>query len=311
MMTELLYILSEISLPIILLIVTGFAFQKIFKTDVRSFTKLLIYVLVPVVIFVKIINTDFTWDLFLIVVAFVMLLQAAMYVISRVVGRLFKYPKSMRNATTNALTLFNTGNYGIPLIDLVFAGNPLAMASQIFVVVVQNITTNTFGVYQVSTGNGSGKKALKNIAKLPSNYIIVLAAIVKLTEFKIPDTLMVPLDYMADAFVAMALIALGIQLADVRFGQGAVKRALGIGILKVVAAPVLGFLFVLLLGVKGVLAQALVIGISTPTAVNSAVLAREFNNEPAFAAQVVVVTTAICTLTLPIVIGLARLLFAV
>lgn len=304
-MTQLLFILYDVSLPILLLIASGYIFQKIFKADVRSFTRLVIYVLTPAVIFVKIIGAGFTWDLFLLVGVFVLLIQASMFAISLMVSRLSHYPKSMRNAAVNALTLFNTGNYGIPLIDLAFQGNLLAATSQIFIVIIQTVTTNTLGVYLASAGNGSGRQALKSIVLMPAIYVIVLAVFVNLLRIQVPDTIMVPLDYMADGFFAMALIGLGIQLAEVPFGFRGMKKVFWLSLIKVIFGPLLAFLLVLLLGVKGVLAQALIIGISTPTAVNSAMLAREYNNEPAFAAQVVVSTTVLCTLSLPIVIYLA------
>ena len=304
-MTQLLFILLNVSLPILLLIASGYIFQKIFKTDVRSFTKLLIYVLTPVVIFVKILDVEFTGELFLLVGVFALLMQAAMYLISIVYCRLLRYTKSKTNAAINALILFNTGNYGIPLIDLAFSGSPLAATSQIFIIIMQNITTNTLGVYLAGSGSGNAKNALKSIVKMPVIYIMIAGVIVNLLHVQIPKTIMIPLDYMADGFFAMALIGIGIQLAEVPFEKGGFKKVLGISLLKLISAPVLGFLFVLLLGIKGMLAQALIIGISTPTAINSALLATEFNNEPAFAAQIVVVTTVLCTLTLPPIIYLA------
>ncbi len=308
-MTELLYILEHISLPIILLILAGFLFQKIFKTDVRTLTRLLVYLLIPVVIFVKIMEAELTWSLLLIVSGFILLLQGSMYLIGMATARLLRQPPQMRCVTANALVLLNTGNYGIPLIDLVFNANPLAAASQLFIVVVQNITSNTFGVYQLCRGKQTRREAWLSAAKLPAIYVMALAALLKGLHAEIPVTLMTPLHYLADAFIAIALLSLGVQLADVRLGQG-LKDVMVTSVVKVVSAPLLGFAFVLLLGVKGLLAQALVIGISTPTAVNTAVLAREFDTEPGYAAQVVLVTTALCTFTLPAIIWFAGQYFA-
>jgi predicted permease len=75
---------------------------------------------------------------------------------------------------------------------------------------------------------------------------------------------------------------------------------------RLLLAPVLGFGLVLLFGLKGILAQALVVGVATPTAVNSTLLADEFGNEREFAAQMVIMTTVFCTFTLPLVIYLAK-----
>lgn len=308
-MTELLYILEHISLPIILLILAGFIFQKIFKTDVRTLTRLLIYLLIPVVIFVKILEAEITWHLLITVAGFTLLLQVFMYLTGLVTARLLRQTPQKRCVTVNTLVLLNTGNYGIPLIDLVFSANPLASASQLFIVVVQNITTNTFGVYQLCRGKQTRRQAWISAAKLPAIYVMALAALLKGFDVEMPVTVMVPLHYLADAFIAIALLSLGAQLAEVKLGQG-LKDVMVTSIVKVVSAPLLGFAFVLLLGVKGLLAQALVIGISTPTAVNAAVLSREFDAEPGYAAQVVLVTTALCTFTLPAIIWFMGQYFA-
>ena len=300
-MSELLYILLEISLPILLLIAIGFAFQKIFKTNTRTYSKLLIYLLIPVVIFTKLYNMDIAWDFFLQVLPFIVILEVAMFILARAVAAAFRYKKSLRNAFTNSIVLFNTGNYGIPLIELVFQGNPIATASQLFIVIIQNITTSTFGVFQASAGQADHREALKSMAKMPSIYVLAIVAVVKLTGLTIPETINIPLNYISDAFIGFALITLGVQLAEVRIGHK-LKEVLTASIVKVIAAPALGFALVLLLGIKGILAQALIIGISTPTAVNTAIIAREFGNETDFAAQTVFATTVFCTFTLPLII---------
>jgi len=78
---------------------------------------------------------------------------------------------------------------------------------------------------------------------------------------------------------------------------------------KIISAPLLAFGIVLALGLHGLLAQALIIGISTPTALTAAMLAFEFDNEPAYTSQVVVVTTVLCTFTLPAVIWFVQQFF--
>ncbi len=300
-MGELLGILVNISLPIMILIAAGYGFQKIFKTDVRTFIKLQIYLLIPAMVFIRMLESDFTLDMVLTVAAYSAMLMAALYIISRVYSALMRFPKSMRNATNNILMLINTGNYGFPLIDLEFHSSPIATASQLLIVLFQNITSSTVGVYQASAGHASRRQALLTIAKMPVLYAMVLAVVLRLTHVTLPQMIMVPLDYMDNAFIGLALIALGVQLADVRLTKN-LGRVMATTAVKILSAPLLGFSFVLLLGIKGLLAQALIVGISTPTALNAAIFAREFDNEPGYTAQVVVVTTVLCTITLPMVI---------
>lgn len=307
-MTELLYILENISLPIVILIVVGFVFRKLFQVNVKSYSKLLLYLITPVVIFTKLYNADITWAFFIQVMPFVLLLMLLLYGIGQILCMVFQYKKSMRNAFLNSIILFNSGNYGIPLIELAFQSNPIATASQLFIVLIQNIIGNTLGVFHVCAGQSDAKQAVKNMIKMPSLYAILIVLIIKSTHIAIPNVIMLPLEYMTDAFISLALITLGIQLADVKVGDQ-FKQVMVASAVRIIVAPLLGFGLVLLLGIKGILAQALIIGISTPTAVNTAILAKEFDNESDFAAQIVLMTTIFVTLTLPLIIFFVRRYF--
>jgi predicted permease len=203
------------------------------------------------------------------------------------------------------MMLINTGNYGFPLIDLTFQGNPIATASQVIIVLAQNIVGSTAGVYQASAGHASRRTALLSIVRMPILYAMALGAFLRFASFRLPDFLLVPLQYLDNTFIGIALITLGVQLAEVKLKEG-IGRVLATSTVKLLTTPLLGFALVLLLGIKGLLAQALIVGISTPVAVNAAVFAREFDNEPAYTAQVVAVTTVLCTLTLPVVIWFVR-----
>jgi predicted permease len=308
-MTELLYILENISLPILLMILVGFGFQKIFHVDVRTLTKLMMYLLIPVLIFVKVIDVDMTWDLLLTVVGFTMLLEVAVFIVGWGTGRLLRQTPGKRGVTVNSMVLLNTGNYGIPLVDLAFSANPMAAASQLFIVVIQNIMTQTVGVWQVCKGCQRQERPWKAIVKMPTLYVMVLAVLLRSWGVEIPKPVMIPLNYMSDAFIAVALMVLGMQLAEVKLGEG-LGQVMIVSVIKVVTATLLGFALVLALGIKGMLAQALIIGISTPSGVNTVVLSAEFDAEPGYAAQLVLMTTVMCTFTLPLIISFVRQYFA-
>ncbi len=312
-MADMLNIIENISLPIILLIAVVYGLQKIFKLDLRTFTKLNMYCLVPVIVFVKLYEMKITWDFFAQVVPYIIILQVCMYLFALLVSALMRFSKSMRSAFTNSLVLINTGNYGLPLIKYTFPddySSSIANTSQIFIIVMQNITSSTFGVFWASSSNSSRKRALLNMIKMPSIYAVLLVVIFKLCSVTVPETLMIPLNTLSDAFIAIALTNLGVQLAETRLGKG-LGKVMIVSAIKVIIAPITGFAIVMLLGIKGVLGAALVIGISTPTAVNSAIIAQEFGNEPEFAAQVVFMTTVFCTFTLPLVIAFTKSFFGI
>jgi len=302
-LSTLTYIITNIILPIFLLVAAGYIAQKKLRMDARTFSRANIYLFIPAVLFMKIYEAKVSIAFIGQVVAYIMAVQAFMLLLGELLSRLNKYPRSKKKAFCNTLLFFNSGNYGLPLIDLVFKGNAIASASQIFIMLTQNITTSTFGVFQASSGKSSYKQALKNVLIMPSLYVLAVVIIVKVTGFTVPDPILTPLRYLSEGFIGMALLTLGVQLAEVT-AKINIKDVLLSSSIRLVLSPALGFLLVLLLGVQGDLAKAMIIGVATPTAVNTAILAREFDNEPEYASQNVLVSTLLSPITLSILIFL-------
>jgi malate permease and related proteins len=296
-----LYILTNIILPIFLLVAIGFVAQKKLKMDTRTISRLNIYIFIPAVLFMKIYEAKVSLSFVGTVVVYILAIQIFMMLLGEVLSRIYKYPRSTKKAFSNTLLFFNSGNFGLPLIDLVFKGSVLATASQIFIMLTQNITTSTFGVFQASSGKSSYKKALMNILVMPSIYVLAAVVLVKTSGFIIPEPVLSPLRYLSTGFIGFALLTLGVQLAEVT-AKINIKAVLLSSSIRLLVSPALGFLLILLLGVHGELAKAMIIGVATPTAVNTAILAREFDNEPEYAAQNVLVSTLLSPITLSILI---------
>jgi predicted permease len=301
------YILVNIILPIFILIAIGFTAQKFLRMDSRTFSRLNIYILIPAVLFVKIYETQVSLQFIGTVLFFILIVEAVMLVLGELLSWWLKYPRGIRKAFTNSLLFFNSGNYGLPLVEMAFHGNPVATASQIFVMLTQNISTNTFGVFQISSGKAGYRQALQNMLAMPALYVLAVVLLVKGFAIKLPDQLLQPLRYISGGFVGLALITLGVQLAEVK-AKFRVNDVLLASLIRLVLSPLLGLLLVRLLGIHGMLAKSLIIGVATPTAVNTAIFAREFDNEPEYAAQIVLVSTLFSVITLSVLIYLLRYL---
>jgi len=297
------YIFINILLPIFILAAVGFLARRKLKLDSRTLSKLNIYIFVPAVIFIKIYSTEVTLEFFKTVLIYIMAMQVLMMLIGEIISRVNHYPRSIKKAFCNSLLFFNSGNYGLPLSELLFKGDPVATTAQVFIILIQNLATNTFGVFQSSTGNSSNKEALKNVLIMPAIYVLFVVIVVKTFRLTVPEQILVPIQYVADGFIGIAIITLGAQLAEITVGIK-IKDVLISTVIRLAIAPVIGFFIVTLLGVKGVLAQSLILGVSTPAAVNTAILAKEFDNEPEYASQIVLVSTVLSSVTVPIVIFL-------
>ena len=300
-MSAFINIVTNIIFPIFVLISVGFIAQKKFQMDVRTFSKLNMYIFVPAIIFSNIYKTQVTWQLFLTILIYLLVFFVFMFALGMAIAHILNYPRGIRNAFTNSILFFNSGNYGVPVAEIAFQSNPLATTAQIFIMVIQTVLMNTVGVFQSSSGKQDNKQALKNALMMPAVYVLILVASIKTLGIVVPQFLMVPLENLARGFIPVALLTLGVQLADVKISTR-VKDMLISSSIRLVLAPILGFMFVNFMGVEGLLAKVLILGVATPTAVNIAVIAREFDNEPEYASQIVFVSTLLSVITIPLLI---------
>jgi 5-enolpyruvylshikimate-3-phosphate synthase len=94
-------------------------------------------------------------------------------------------------------------------------------------------------------------------------------------------------------------MTLGAQMACVRLLRAPADLALSL-VLRVVAGPLIGLALVKAMGLEGLLAQVLIIGLSGPSAVASVVLAIEFKNRRAdFASSAIFLSTLGAGVTVP------------
>lgn len=302
-MQTFIYILVNIIFPIFAIALAGYVAQKKLNMDSRTFSKINIYIFVPAVIFIKIYEAKISLGLFGTILAYIISIQLVMFITGMGIARLMRYPKGMRNALTNSLQFFNSGNYGLPLVELLYRNNPMATIGQVFIMLIQNMTVNTIGVFQASASKTSHRKALKNVLTMPSMYVIAVVIFVKVFSITVPSPVLIPLKYISNGFIGFALLTLGVQLAEIKV-RVKLTHIMVSSVIRLLISPLLGFFIVRIMGIEGVLAQSLIIGVATPVAVNTAIIAREFDNEPDYAAQAVFVSTVLSPVTISIIICL-------
>ena len=287
----------------------GYLVQKRVGLDLPTLARLNFYVFVPAFLFVKIYESTLSLnDLARIGLHFV-LFFVIMGTLAWIFAGLFGLGDRMKRALTASVVFYNSGNYGIPVAQLAFANsaNPaLPLQVQAAMVMLQNITTFTVGVFLIASGRGGRlRDTALEILKLPMIYVLVLAGVMRYFGWVPFAPINTSLHFLSDALVPIAVVTLGAQMAGLevpKFG-----RALSLSLaLRLVAAPVIGFCLVWALGIKGLLGESLMVSTCFPTAVNSALLALQFENEPEFAAAAVFYSTIVSTLTVSATIWVAR-----
>ncbi|API91712.1 MULTISPECIES: AEC family transporter [unclassified Virgibacillus] len=307
-MEEFLIILKDVILPVFMIMGIGFFLQRKFDLDLQTLARLNIYFLVPGFIFVKLYDTTFSGQLLLQILVFFILLIVILYIIATITTRLIGFDKGKATTFSNSILFFNSGNYGVPVNDLVFKSDPLAMSIQVIILTFQNILLFSYGIFSLQSIQIGKLRALLSYFKMPVLYAMLAGILLNITEVSIPSFVWVPANYIADAMVAMALLTLGAQVAQLRLS--AVLPTVYVSLaLRLVLGPLVALGIIFLLQMDGLVAQALFIASAMPTAVNSSDIAQEYNNHPTFAAQIVLFSTVFSTITVTAVIYFSRLLF--
>jgi len=281
--------------------------QRAFKLDLYTLAKINFYFVTPAVVFVSMYESEMSAELLGSVTAFYVLYVLLLYGVSRLVSWRLKFRPGMRAAFTNSLILDNSGNYGLPINQLAFKGDPLATSVQALVMTFQSLVTFTYGVMSVQRAKSGGtlKAALIGFLKMPVPYALVLGMALHLLQWPIPYFVSKPLGYIADSMVAIALLTLGAQIVKYPLRLDRIDVYVSVA-LRLLIGPVIGFILVWVLGLKGIPAQALLIASGMPTGVNSTILAEEYDNEPDFASQTVLISTLLNIITMTALISLSK-----
>lgn len=150
-----LHILGNNIIPIFILILLGFLFVNLYSTNIPSGM-------------FKVIEFAF---IFMTINALSGLLAT----------KVCKLKGGIRSVFQNSLMFYNSGNFGFPLISLVFSSSPfvikgetpylnIAITAQIIIMVFQDLTTNTLGFINAGSANVNFKESLKKVFKMPIIY---------------------------------------------------------------------------------------------------------------------------------------------
>ena len=320
------HIFYFVVLPVLLMAALGWLLQKRLGLHMATLTRLNFYFIIPGMIYYSVVKAAISWAEIWTIILFASLLMIALGLLTYIAAVLRGVPKELRNTLMMTTIFNNSGNYALPLQELAFRPGPLvaegldmqARTLQAFYMIFQNVTGFTFGIVLAAGGHGRAtmRQSLWHIVRFPSLYALVAAAITvyvrgQLTAEQVADVLYVGaplvkvLEYVHGAFFAIALCTLGAQMATV--GHGGMRYPVKLSIIiRLLAGPALGLAVIYALGIQGFLAQVLLIGTSTPTAVNAMLMCLEFDNHPDFAARAVFYSTFLSPITVTLVIFLSR-----
>ena len=314
-------VFTQVLLPILIMFGAGWALDRKWKLDLATVVKLNINIFVPAFIFYELttkqLDKDGAWK----AIAYTVSVVAVLFVIAGLVGKWRGYSLAQTRSLQIASGFYNSANYGIPLMHLAFPGPSEAL--QVFIVLVQNIGNFTVGIFLVSSAKNRGWRAVLPMLRQASVWAVTAALIVRGIHGPVnPEEpfdlgwlhvsagamrwLWTPVKYFHDGLVAVALLTLGVQLS--KTAARATLPRLGWALtLRLLVGPLIGWGMALLFGFHGELLKTMILSTAFPTAVNTALIAHEFNADTEYATGAVFWSTMFSMVTVTALIVLLKL----
>lgn len=286
-------ILTGVTLPILCLVALGYGVQKRYAFDIPTLTRMQVYVLIPAALIyfptAAKMSLATVWPIVWFSLAHFLFLFLLGWGLAKALGM----GGNVAGLMALVAMFSNSGNYGIPLIQLTFPEDYLLYQSVILSLHAVLIAPAALIALRRHGGGHAG--IWRTIFGSPLLPAAALGYLLKGFEVSLPQVFALPLKLVAEAFTPMALLLLGVQLAAIEVKVERAPLALGIA-LRMVLAPATAWAFAVLLGFPPDLIAFFVISAAVPAGVLIAIFAGEFKAEPELASMMVFISTVVSAL---------------
>ncbi len=296
-------IFTQDILPIFIVAAVGFLLARVAGASVKTLSTVSFHALSPCLLFDQLVSSRVSVAQSWRVVAFCLVMTAGIGAAARLATVPLRLDRRGLTSFLLVVMFSNSGNYALPVVLFAFGEQALAFASVYFV--TSAILVYTLGVFIASSGQGSVRRALGGLVRVPAVYGAAAAVIVLAAGVSVPVAVMRPVSLLSDAAIPVMLLVLGAQLERATWPARPSVVATAVT-LSLVVSPLLAFLMSDLLGLAGAARQAAIAEASMPAAVVTTVLALEFDLDAGFATSVVVASTLLSPLTLVALIAYLR-----
>lgn len=211
----------------------------------------------------------------------------------------FVIPKLLGDDVRTYLPSFvfpNVGNMGLPVCMFAFGEEGLAFALIFFMVL--SVAHFPVGILMAGGRDAGG---LMGIVKMPILYAIALALVLVASGAELPEFLSDALSLIGAMTIPLMLITLGVSLYSLKVeGWG---KAIFYSLIRIVGGFAAGLLVTWTLDIEGVARNVVLIQSSMPVAVFNYLFAVRFERQPGAAAGLVVVSTLMSFISLPILLS--------
>lgn len=293
-----------IILPVFLIFSTGFAGQKLLKLNIKSISRMALYLMTPFLAFETFYINELNSDYFYMFI-FNVLLIALLIGITIIICRIHKTDKAHMSALVLGGIFPNSGNYGAPVVLFTFGA--VAFDYAIIIMVIHIFITNSVGIFIASYGSNQSSKlkdAFLSVLKMPVLYGALLGVLLQLSQINLPLTIIESISLIGSAAIPTIMLILGMQLAEVRLKKFSVNYIIMIILIRMLISPFMAAILVGIMPVNDTIKQVFILLAAMPVAANTTMLATQFDVESEMISFATLVTTIISIFTIPLVLYL-------
>jgi predicted permease len=286
------------------LVALGAVLKKTIANDAWTevLNKLAIYLLFPALIFSGMVKVDlesiddfsFIYANFIILV----LIIATLYGVTKSLG----FSKRMTNTYVISVFFGNVGYLGFPILSSLLPGYE-GIVSMHIALYTLILFTFGIGVLEFSVHQKIEAKILKDTLKNPLLVAVLVSIVILMFDIKLPFVVTKTIDLLAGGATPIILISLGIFLARELPKNIDYRHVAGLISLKLVAMPMLFFLYFMLSGKTDIVAIS-VLEAGMPMAITPFILAEIYPMEREVIALSIVISCLLSVITLPIIMVL-------
>lgn len=269
----------------------GYLWTRIgFPFDVREITRLVTYVGTPCLVASALLAVDVEVSILLKTALAALLVIGMSALAGFSILKILNLPLPV---FLPSLIFANTGNMGLPLCLFAFGDHGLALAVAFFCVGV-------VGQFTIGQALASGRPSFRTLLRSPVIWAVLIAVTLLATGTRLPLWGQNTIELLGQMTIPLMLLALGISLARLRAQD--LLRTTAFSALRVYGGMALGFAVAWALDLQGTERGVIILQASMPVAVFNYLFAQLYGNRPQEVAGMVLLSTMMSFLSLPILL---------
>jgi hypothetical protein len=195
-----------------------------------------------------------------------------------------------------SMAFANSGNLGLPLCLFAFGETGLALGIAVF-------TVNSVTQFTIGQLLSAGRFSPRILVRSPIIYALAVGLVILLAKVQPPEWALNAVTLLGGMAIPLMLLALGVSLASLEVGD--VGRSAALSCLRIFMGLAIGLALAEILGLTGAARGVLIIQCAMPAAVFNFLFAQHYQRDASAVAGVVVVSTVLAFVLMPLVLALA------